>query len=174
MKALIPFTLPVSGMGTGVHHFDYSIDDAFFACFEDSPIAHGQLTAQLEFDKQPSVYVLWFSFDGTVRVPCDRCLEPVDLPVTDRQQLLMKFGDNSDNADPDVVYIPYGTTQLEVAQYLYEYILLSIPLAHTHDDADADCDPEMLDYLSAAPEPEADPQADTQPSPWDALKNFKQ
>ena len=173
MKALIPFTLPVSGMGNGTHHFDFRIDDEFFAAFEDSPVHHGRLSAHLEFDKQASMYVLRFSFDGTVRVTCDRCLEPFDLPIEDEQKLLVKFGDNEGNEDPDVVYIPYGTTQLEVAQYFYEYVLLAIPLSRVHEDAEESCDPEMLDFLSPAPADEEPPEDDAQ-SPWDALKNFKQ
>ena len=174
MQALIPFTLPISGMGNGVHHFDFQVDASFFAAFEDSPVKRGQLAAQLEFDKQPAMYVMEFSFSGTVDVDCNRCLEPFSLPVADEQRLLVKFGEPNEE-NPDVIYIPYGTPQLNVAQYLYEFILLSIPLAPTHDDADEDCDPAMLAILDQAAAPDAptaeDEQAD-QASPWSALKDF--
>ena len=105
---------------------------------------------------------------------CNRCLDPFFLPVADEQRLLVKFGEPNEE-DPDVIYIPYGTTQLSVAQYLYEFILLSIPLAPTHEDANEACNPEMVKYLTSPPEAEAAPEspdAET-PSPWAALKQFK-
>ena len=175
MQALIPYTLPVSGMGIGVHHFDFQVANDFFAAFEDSPVKRGALAAQLDFDKQSSMYVMEFSFEGTVEVECNRCLENFSLPVADQARLLVKFGEEPLEADPDVLYLPYGTVQLNVAQYLYEFILLSIPMAPTHDDADEHCDPEMLQFLEPAPETDRTEVDDDEPgSPWNALKDFKQ
>jgi uncharacterized metal-binding protein YceD (DUF177 family) len=169
MDALPQFSIPFSGLGDGVHEFDFQVDTSFFTAFEASPIKTAAIKNHLIFDKRSDMMVLTFENKGTINTTCDRCLEEFDLPIDDTQSLIFKFSDDvSDN--PDVVHLEKGTKTLNVAEYIYEFIILAIPMIKTHDLADEDCDEEMLDYL----DPIEDENTNDEPENpiWGALKNF--
>ena len=174
MKALVPFSIPVKGLRNGMHQFEFQVDSNFFSCFEASPIENGNIRIDLDFDKRPGLYVLEFKLEGTVKTECDRCLEQIDLPISGHQRLLVKFSEDAEKEEADVVYISMEDTMLNVAQFVYEYIILALPMVRVYDcenDENAKCNPEMLKYL----EGEIENQQESAPNPiWDALKDFNE
>ncbi len=169
MDPLEHFTIPVSGLHNGLHEYDFSIDETFFQCFPESPIKDGSVAVHFIFDKSSDMYTLTFQLEGMVKTACDRCLEEFDLPIEADEMLLVKF-DEKEWEDADIIYILKETPRLNVARYIYEFINLAVPIAKTHDDADEDCDPEMLKFLQQ--EEEADEQSPSS-SVWDALKGMQ-
>jgi len=170
MDTLPQFSIPFSGLADGVHEFDFQVDTKFFAAFEASPIKDAAIQNHLIFDKRADMMVLTFENRGTINTTCDRCLEEFDLPIDDTQSLIFKFSDDANN-DPDVVHLPKGTKTLNAAEYIYEFIILAIPMIKTHDLADEDCDEEMLNYLDPIEE-EEDKKDEPENPIWGALKNF--
>lgn len=172
MDALISYSLPVKGMGVGIHGFDFSIDHLFFEHFESSPIREADIDLHLDFDKRIDMYVLDFSFSGTVRTECDRCLAPINLPIESEQQLVVKFSHEPGDEEADIVYVSPDIEQFKIAQYIYEYIVLSLPMIKVYDCEDEEplpCDEEMLNRLEAEDENEED----TTPNPiWDELRKL--
>jgi uncharacterized protein len=169
MDALAQFTIPVSGLHDGPHEYDFSVDGAFFEQFPESPIKDGQVSVHLVFDKRPDMFTMDFHLEGMVKTDCDRCLEEFDLPIEDDQMLLVKF-DDKEWEDAEIIYILKDTPRLNVALYIYEFIVLAVPIVKTHDDAEEKCDPEMLKFLQQESEGEGPPAA----SPvWDALKGIQ-
>ena len=171
MDALPEFSIPFSGFGDGVHEFDFQVDRTFFATFEDSPIEEGEFTNHLIFEKSPGMLVLTFTNKGSIQTTCDRCLEEFTLSIDDTQSLIFKFSEEESD-DPDVVHLPIGTKTLNVAEYIYEFIVLAIPMIKTHDLADEDCDEEMLSFLDAPIDDEPDAEDEPENSIWGTLKNF--
>ncbi len=170
MDALDHFSIPVSGLINGLHSYDFSIGKDFFQAFEESPIQNGQVEVHMDFDKRDDMYVLMFSFNGTVEVVCDRCLDPFSLPIEDRQSLMVKF-DEEEWEDVDVIFILKGTQTLNVSKYIYEFIHLAVPMTKSHDDAGAECNPEMLKYLDQVEE--KDETSNDSSNPFrDALKDM--
>lgn len=171
MDALISYTLPVKGLGIGIHGYDFRIDHLFFEHFESSPLREAEIDLHLDFDKRIDMYVLDFSFSGTVRTECDRCLAAIDLPVADEQQLVVKFSQEPGDEEADLVYISPETEQFNVAKYIYEYIVLSMPMIKAYDCENDDpmpCDEEMLDRLEVDEKDE-----DATPNPiWDELRKL--
>ena len=167
MENLSAFSLPIGGLRTGMHRFEFTLDREFFAQIPDSIVSDGNVAAVVEVDKQPSMYVLEFDLSGTVRTECDRCLQPFDLPIDAQQRLTLKFGEGPEDAD--VEYIQRDESRFNVAPFCYEFTVLDIPMNKTHDDADEDCDPEMLEHLNRASKQDED---DESGSVWDALKNL--
>lgn len=171
MDALISYTLPVKGMGVGIHGFDFQIDHLFFEHFESSPIQEAEIDLHLDFDKRIDMYVLDFSFSGTVRTECDRCLAPIQLPLEGDEQLVVKFSHEPGDEEADIVYVSPDIEQFNVAQYIYEYIVLSLPMIKVYDCEDDDplpCDEEMLNRLEAE-----DEEVDETPNPiWDELRKL--
>ena len=68
--------------------------------------------------------------------------------------------------------------QIFVAGYLPAFLSLvplvnlAVPIAKTHDDAGESCDPEMLKYLTEAPEEEAEDEAPPSSPFKDVFKGF--
>jgi uncharacterized metal-binding protein YceD (DUF177 family) len=92
---------------------------------------------------------LHFTFDGWAEVSCDRCLDPLKLDISSDAQMFVKFDDHAgeeDTEDNDVIILPYDEDRLDVAQYLYEYAHLSLPIRRVHED-NAGCNPEMMQKL---------------------------
>jgi len=168
MDALDHYSIPVSGLHDGLHTYHFSIDADFFRCFEESPIRDGQVDVTLQFDKRPDMYLMSFNIEGAVKTACDRCLEEFDLPIESSQDLLVKF-DEQESEDAEIIYILKDTPSLNVARFIYEFIILAIPIAKTHDDAGGRCDPEMLKFLKKE---EEDKQLPPSNPVWDAFKGY--
>jgi uncharacterized protein len=144
------FTIPVSGIKVGHHIFEFKINKKFFDLFEESEIKEGQLVAVAEIDKSSTHLDLNLKISGKVRVSCDRCLEMFDHPVECENRLLVKFGQAIDESDPEIITIPRNENELDLKQYLYEFIYLALPIKRIHpDNADgiSKCDPVMLQKL---------------------------
>lgn len=172
MKRLVEFTLPIQGLKNGVHEYDFKIDSSFFAEFEASPIADGDLDVHMVLDRHSDMLIFEFDISGTVRTECDRCLAEIDLPVESSDQLIVKFSEDTDETDDELVFIHPETGEFNVAEYIYEYIVLAMPIIKVIEDCeegpDAPCDFEMLDRINAAKNQPA-------PNPFlDALGDFKE
>lgn len=157
METLVQYALPVKGRRDGIHYFDFQIDRSFFKHFENAPIRDCAIDLKLELDKRPGMLVLQFDFSGTVQSECDRCLENIDLPVSGSQRLLVKMSSDPGREEAEVVYMDPEASSLQVAQYIYEFIVLALPMIRVYEceaDADAPCNPEMLAYLQREEEAE--------------------
>ena len=172
METLNQFTIPLEGLKDGMHQFDFQIDRGFFNHFEQSPIQEGNFDLKLFFDKRPDLLVLTFDFKGSFSTNCDRCLEAIELPMKNSEQLLVKYAE-APSEEADVVYIERGTQQLNVAKYAYEFICLSIPMIKVYDceeDENPPCNQAILDQLYNEEEVE---EEETKNPVWDALKDLK-
>ncbi len=174
MGGLLEYSLPVKGLGIGVHQFRFQVDASFFKHFQESPVEAGQVEVLLDFDKRPDLYVLDFRLEGTVRTECDRCLAEIDLPIADQQRLLVKFSEEEEIEEAEVVFISREETQLDVSHFIYEFIVLAMPIIKVYDcenDENRQCNEEMLRYLQGEEE-KAEGSAGTNPI-WEELKKLK-
>jgi len=164
------FTIPLSGLKEGQHLYDFEIGNDFFEEFEESEIKEGNLSASIVLDKRSSHFDLIFKINGKVKVSCDRCLGMFFQPVECENKLLVKFGKEWDDSDPDLITIPADENELDVKQYLYEFIQLALPIQKVHPGGskETECDPEMIKKLRehiVSEEKESDPR-------WDELKKL--
>ncbi len=179
MKALISYVIPFSGLKNGIHHFDFQINEDFFKNFEDSLISVSNINVRLMFDKQPSMFVLDFEFEGTVQFVCDRCVEDFDLPIEGEQQFIVKMRAEA-GEEEEIIYIQDTETSLNVAPLVYEVLHLNIPLkkACALDEEDLpSCGFSISDYYSDddwdITEDDLNDDDDHQDDAWSALKDFK-
>ena len=71
----------------------------------------------------------------------------------------------------DVITIPADEPVLDVAWYLFETIVLAIPICHTHPEGE--CSAEMMDILEGhTAKHDADEQHPRADARWDALKTL--
>jgi uncharacterized protein len=171
MNGLIQFQIPVKGLKEGLHQYNFDIDDRFFDEFEQSYVQSGQVKVRLNFDKSPDMFVLDFMINGTINTDCDRCLAQIDLPIESNHQLLIKLSQDQNLDDPDIVFVDPEISKLNIAEYIYDYIILSIPLKRVYacsDDKNPPCNFQMLEFYKKASN-----VSDSLQNPFqEALKNW--
>jgi len=169
MNYLNHFIIPFSGLKVGNHSFTFEIEDKFFEHFEYSEIRKGHLHVDCLLEKQQRMMVLYFDIAGRVCVPCDRCAEEFDLPIEGKQKLIVKFGlDHTEEAE-DILVITDKEHELDVSQFLYEYIHLLLPIKKVHGTDEVGnslCDPEVIRFINGTDDHPADPR-------WEVLNKLK-
>ena len=171
------FEIAFVGLKPGIHNYEYRIDDKFFTHYENRDFTNCNATVKLELDKKAGFMLLKFDIDGSVDVSCDRCGNPLALKLWDEFKIMVKLVDNPDEMneqeeDPDVHYISRGESHLYLADWIYEFISLSIPLQKMcppDEVGGPQCNKEALAKLTAS---EAKSINNTNPL-WKGLEQFK-
>jgi len=132
MKKLAAFLIPFVGLKQGKHEFEYLIDREFFEHFEYDDFNSANVKIDLLFEKKSTIMELTFKAEGVVNVNCDLTNEPYDQPIDAELTLVVKFGDNFNDDNEELLILPHSEYQLNVAQYIYELIVLSVPLKRVH------------------------------------------
>lgn len=141
------YNIPLRGIKEGHHTFKFEIDRKFFDLFEGSEVREGELEAVAEVEKCSSHINLDILIYGKVTICCDRCLEVFDHPIECENRLLVKFGHEMDDSDPEIITLSRDDHELDLKQYLYEFIHLALPIRRIHPDDEygiSRCNPEML------------------------------
>jgi len=145
------FLIQFSGLKLGEHQFEYHIENDFFDLFDYSEYNSTNIKVDVTLLKKTTMLELTFSHSGTVNVPCDVTNEDFDLPIQGNLKLLVKFGEEYNDENEELLILPFSEFQLNVAQYIYEMIALSVPYKRVHPDiaADYEIDEEFddLDFL---------------------------
>ena len=168
------YAVRISGLGDGEHDFLFELDQQFFVLFEHPDIKDGKVEAKVIFEKKAGILALHFSLKGEVEVICDRCLEAFKTGISSRQTIYVKWGEEIGEIEDDVLIVGRDEHEIEVGQYLYEFIILALPYQRIHpEDADGNstCNPEMLKKLEAHQAQETDQSELTDPR-WDVLKGI--
>jgi len=162
------------GLSIGQHEFDFDIDDKFFEGLDYSEIKQGNIHIDLTLIKQSTMMVLHFDINGTVKMDCDRCTAPLSLPINGNYKLIVKVGGHeSGDEDDDIITVAANEHQLDLTQYIYEYIALSLPIKRVHPDnekGESTCDKKMLKKLEKFLIEEEKEKTDPR---WNELKNIK-
>ncbi len=170
------YAVRISGIGEGSHNFSFDLDERFFDLFEHSEISKGEVHAEVILEKNPGVLALHFSLEGKVEVVCDRCLEPFMAEITAGETLFVEAGEASENSEDDVIHIGMDDHEIEISQYLYEFVILALPYQRIHPDnpdGHSTCNSEMLKKLDAHRTRQPDPENQNLTDPrWDALKKI--
>lgn len=132
MKALKSYTIPFVGLKVGEHHFDFQIDNTFFQHFEYDEFNAVDVNLDLKFEKKSTLLELYFSAKGMVNVNCDITNEPYNQSINDDFKLVVKFGNEYNNDNEDILIVPHGEYEINVAQYIYELIILAVPIKRIH------------------------------------------
>lgn len=158
MKYKREFEIAYLGLKEGISQYEYEIDNNFFSRlgFEHPDFETIEAVVKLNFDKRSGFFLLHFDIDGKINVACDRCGDFFDLKLWDEFDLVLKLTNDAvpeksgTNDEDDVVFIPRSETVIDISEWIYEFILLSIPMQRVHpakDDGSEGCNPEALKML---------------------------
>lgn len=174
MAKLSTYNIAFKGLGIGTHEFDYQIGKRFFEYFDGGIVGDGDVDVKVKLEKQSAFMALEFQVKGTVKIPCDRCLELFDQPVESKNTVYVKYGEENFEDGDDVIWIGADDVMINVAKLIYDFVVLSVPIKHVHPEdkkGNSLCDPEMLKKLSAMSVPEKGENPETD-SRWNELKKL--
>ena len=132
MKPLKEFTIPFIGLKIGTHHYDYKIEKAFFEYFEYEDFNDANVKVDVALLKNTTLLELNFKISGTVNINCDMTNEPFDQNIKNEFDLVVNFGDEYNDENIDILVLPHGAYEINIQQYIYELIVLSVPIKRIH------------------------------------------
>jgi uncharacterized metal-binding protein YceD (DUF177 family) len=153
MERFRNFDIHFIGLKNGVTVINYDIESQFFGLFEKSPITTGRLSVRLKFDKKESFFMLKFEVDGIINIACDRCSDFFDYEIMFDFDMLVKYGEAEDKFkdEGEVMYIERGVSHFNIAEVIYDYTLINIPIQVIHPNdvnGKPKCNPAILEKLS--------------------------
>ena len=172
MKGLKLFTIQYVGLKEGEHQFDYDINQSFFDHFDFDDFNNIDAAISLNFVKKSTLMELHFVLSGIINVNCDLTNEPYNEPLEGVFDLVVKFGQNYNDENEEILILPYGEYEINVAQYIYELIVLSIPSKRVHPGIkDGTLKSDILDRLNDLSSSSPIEKDETDPR-WDKLKKL--
>ncbi|MBK8502143.1 MAG: DUF177 domain-containing protein [Saprospiraceae bacterium] len=169
MKALDHFSLPLKSTPEGTKILEFVLDRKFFQLFENELVGECEIIQKTTIERRSDLIILHLTHDGTMQADCDRCLEPIKIPVYGERRFVIKFVDEVQEDEDEILYILRDQDKFDLSVLINEVVTLSLPLVKIYDcesDPDAPCNKEVLKYLKTQPSQEV-------PQVWDQLKNLK-
>jgi uncharacterized metal-binding protein YceD (DUF177 family) len=175
MKQLAAFTIPFVGLKQGEHLFEFEIDDKFFQHFEYEEFNAVRVQGTAKMLKKSNGLEFEFNIQGSVNVQCDLTNEPYDQHITGIHHLVVNFGEAYNDEDDSLLVLPHQAYEVNIQQYFYELIILSVPIKRVHPGVlDGTLHSDILDKLKElSPQlPDEDQAKESTDPRWDQLKKL--
>ena len=114
--------------------FRPGIDLLARALFGNPDILDADLEVEVTIHNHGVTVDVECDINGSVTVPCDRCLEDLEIPV---------------ETGFEESYVPEGD-ELDLSQDVYDYVCIALPLQKVHPEGQ--CNPDTIKYLSTEEE----------------------
>lgn len=172
------FDIAFVGLKPGIHEFNYRLDDKFFTDKGNTDLQNVDAQVKLTLEKNTGFLLLIFEIGGKTDVSCDRCGNPLGMNLWDEFKMVVKMVENPDEMnnseeDPDVFYISRTASHIHVENWIYEFVLLSLPMqkmCSAEQMGGPQCNKEVLDKLKKM---EETINANSDNSIWKGLEKFK-
>lgn len=172
MRKSSDFMIPFVGLKDGRHQFDFKIDNTFFADFDYADFHKSHFDVSVLLEKKTTLLEFHFKAKGFVTIACDLSTELFDLPLHPSDDLVVKFGSNTEQTDDRILVIPVGSYQVDISQQIYEMILLAIPQKNIHPGiTDGTLKSEIIDKLKELAPQEKSIAQEGDPR-WEKLKDL--
>ena len=175
MKPLKDYTIQFVGLKEGKHCFEYQIDNKFFEHFEYDEFNDAKLDVKVVLNKKSTLLELHFEASGTVNVNCDLTNEPYNQDINNDFDLVVNFGDEYNNENEEILILPHAEYEINIAQYTYELIVLSVPFKRIHPGvADGTINSDILDKLDELSPKDLEEKKDNEDIDprWNTLKKL--
>jgi uncharacterized protein len=188
VKLIKAYEIDVIRLKDGRHAFNFEVGDKFFEHYQANDWLNGaNIEVDVNLTKTVSVMEVNFHIHGTVNLTCDRSLEPFDEPLDLHEKVVYKYGPVEEEISEDVFMITKDTPSVNVAQLIYEYILLALPAKKIHPDyrtaedeeEDEEFESEIESFMDELEEEDEIPSDEEESKEervdprWDILKKLK-
>jgi uncharacterized metal-binding protein YceD (DUF177 family) len=176
-------------MREDVQDVEYLLDNQFFMNIGGEDIQKGKVNVFVTVTKVGNAFNFAFKLSGTVAIPCDRCLDDMDFPFETSARLIVKFGKDYAEESDEIVIIPESEGVINLAWFLYEFVVLAIPIKHVHapgkcnkqmtaklkkHSSKSEDDDEVFDMDENIIITDEEPAEENVDPRWNALKGFKE
>ncbi len=170
------FLIPLNGLAAGENQFSWHAGKEFFESFGNEEILGADLDLSVSAQKSGRSVEVDCGVEGSVTVSCDRCLADLELPVDLQIGLSVRHEaqqEAPEDEEREVIIISDSDARLDMAQIVYDYVCLSLPLRKVHPEGE--CDPEVVSRLSDGEPDNDDIEDEDKPlsdNPFAKLQNF--
>lgn len=165
------FEIEIFNLENKEYTYDLKVNNDFFKSQEGSVIEEGSAKVHVVLNKSDAFFDLLFLIEGEVGLICDRSLEKFNELIHIDEKLICKYGHEELEIDEQVIQITKSTQTIDLSQYIYEFISLSIPMKKLHPKfKDEDNDDEGLLIYSSEDDEIVDKKTDPR---WGKLKDLK-
>jgi uncharacterized metal-binding protein YceD (DUF177 family) len=171
LEALKKYKIDIADLNAGEREYEFTFDDDFFQNFEYSIVQKGNGIIKVLLNKTETFIELSIHITGQVELVCDRSLDVFDFPINIQKEMVVKFSDDTDVEDDDVIFISWNAPSLNLAQHFYELLAVEIPMKKLHPRFDQGMIDDELVYSSDG---EITKKEDEVADPrWNKLKELK-
>ena len=164
------YDVAFTGLKNGKHKFKFEVEQSFFDLFEtEQEFTNAHINVDVALEKHTTFLDLEVTISGKVDLICDITAEEFSHPINNSIKILVKFGEEYDDSNEEIITIPHGDSAFNIAQIIYEAVMLSIPMKKISPNVN-DEDIELIEKFS--PKIEEDKEHEVDPR-WEALKKFK-
>lgn len=133
MSKFSQYKIDLINLPQGVNTYSYELDKKFFDAIDHEDVRKGNVKVELTVRRTVGAYELNFQLVGTIQIPCDRCLDEMNQEIDTHNRLIVKLGLEYSEESDEIVIIPEAEGAINIAWYLYEFIVLDIPIKHVHE-----------------------------------------
>ena len=171
MNSLESLKIDLKGLKEEETSLDFALDDSYFEALDGADVKKGSLHVSVSIRKATGFFEFGFHTEGTIVIPCDRCLDDMTLPVDTDNRLIVKLGSACSEED-DIIVVPENEGILDMAWFIYEFVALVIPIRHVH--APGKCNPAMTQALEELSADRSSDEESGQPIDprWEKLKSL--
>ncbi|KAA6339484.1 hypothetical protein EZS27_012588 [termite gut metagenome] len=127
------YKIDLKGMQANSAVYEFMLDSFFFTHIDSPEVQKGKVKVTVTVKKVSAAFELNFQTKGVVWVPCDRCLDEMEQEVESlNDKLIVKFGREYAEESDNLIIIPEKEGGINVAWFIYEFIVLAIPMKHVH------------------------------------------
>ena len=146
------YSVAYKGLKNSSFDFVFEVDDTLFAAYESRDIRGGKCSVEVTMFKAEHQLDFDVTITGEVICECDRCLEDCTIPVDYEGHLVVRLSDQQGEYDGDIMWLNPQENEVDLTQYIYESIVLSLPYQRIHPEGE--CNPDMLAHFSVVDESE--------------------
>lgn len=144
MSKFEQYNIRLKEIVNGTQVFEFDLNEEYFAKINSPEVKKGNVSAKVSVRKKIATYELAFQLEGIIKVPCNRCLDDMEQFIKHEEKIEVKFGNNYAEEN-EIVIVPESEGCINIAWFLYEFIILNIPIKHVHPPGE--CNKSMIDKL---------------------------
>jgi uncharacterized metal-binding protein YceD (DUF177 family) len=127
------YKIDLKGLQANSAVYEFLLDSLFFTHIDSPEIQKGKVKVTVRVNKVSVAFELNFQTKGVVWIPCDRCLDEMEQEIeSSNDKLVVKLGHEYAEESDNLIIIPEKEGSINIAWFIYEFIVLAIPMKHVH------------------------------------------
>lgn len=167
------YEIDIYKLKEGQYTYDFDVKDNFFDRFENSPVSGGKGVVHIALDKQERMLVVDMEIKVRIPLECDKTLKPFDYEVVENKEIVYKYGEVEEEMEDELYIITKNTQRIDLAQLIYEYICVALPMRKIHPDHRDENEEDEMIYRSSEENKDNPDDGDDPIDPrWSKLKDL--